>query len=157
VHPGIPPGPAAQSAKILILIGLILQVVETSVLLAFGFFVIVIPIFAFFVFPFALIGILWLVVVYLFSYRRTSDGNYEGAQAPTLVFGILSLLTFSIVSGILYLIAYGELGTAVHQAYRPPGFWGAPPSNPGARYCGRCGQMNPPYHSFCGTCGTQLT
>ncbi|MCI4372186.1 MAG: zinc-ribbon domain-containing protein [Thermoplasmata archaeon] len=153
----MPPGPAAHSAKTLILIGLILQVVETAVILSFGFLFIFFSVLALFVLPIAFIMIIWLVCVYLFSYRRTSDGNYEGAQAPTLVFGILSLMTLSIVSGILYLIAYSELGTALNQAYRPQEFWGAPPSNPGMRYCSHCGRMNAPYHSFCEACGARLS
>lgn len=167
---GAPSPPrAAGTAKVLILIGLILQAIEVAVLLVLGLFLIFVPFVGVFIFlPLAGIGILWIVLVYLFSYERVTQGDYAGAATPTLVFGILSLITLQLISGILYIVAYVEIGSgerelALARTGYPgaPPTWGAPPPSafpPGAagappKYCPYCGRPNPAVSRFCQGCG----
>ncbi|HLY76277.1 MAG TPA: hypothetical protein VKT21_00140, partial [Thermoplasmata archaeon] len=72
-------------------------------------------------------------------YKPVREGRYEQAKTPTLVFAILSLVTISIISGILYLIAYIKLGDAVREQQMPPsGYPGAAPMMaPGMPYGGQ--------------------
>jgi hypothetical protein len=168
-----PPPRAAGTAKVLIIVGLILQAIEVVVftLLALGLAVFLIGIIFL---PFAIIGIIWIVLVYLFSYRRVSDGDYEGARTPTLVFAILSLITFNLISGVLYIIGYVEIGTAIQQqataqaqgAYGTAPNWGAAPGAPtlppppmtgASRVCSHCGRVNPATAQFCAGCGAPMT
>ncbi len=160
---------AAGTAKILILIGLILQGIEVAVLVLLGLVALVAPFAALIFLPLAIVGIVWVVLVYVFSYRRVYDGDYEGARTPTLVFGILSLITVNIVSGVLYLVAYSEIGSAqMEQAALmrggypgAPPVWGAPPASaapPGGagaptRFCPFCGRPNRAVGRFCPDCG----
>jgi hypothetical protein len=167
-----PVPPAAGTAKILILIGLILQAIEVAVVLLFGLVFLIVPLAAAVFLGVAIIGILWIVLIYLFSYRRVSDGDYAGARTPTLVFAILSLITVNLISGILYIIGYVEIGSAISQqaSMAPPGYpggpppgWGtappmagAPPSLPSVgatRICAYCGKPGPATGTFCPSCG----
>lgn len=174
---GAPPVPhSAETAKLLILIGLVFQAIEVVVVFLLGLAFVVAP---FFLFSFlllfvGLIGLVWIVLVYLFSYERVARGDYSGARTPTLVFAVLSLLTFHLLSGILYLIAYAELETAEReQAARwhggypgSPGFFPAgPPAAPSPgpssfaapagppKYCSYCGRANPNPARYCQGCG----
>jgi zinc-ribbon domain len=154
---------SGETAQTLILVGLILQGVELATLLLAGFlFLIIVPTFLGGLFVgLALIGVVWLVLVYLFSYARVRDGDYAGARTPTFVFAVLSLVTFALISGVLYLVAYVKLGDAEHEQ-GPSVAWNvatpAPPSLPpsGSKYCPRCGRPNPPGASFCQACGAPL-
>lgn len=135
--------PSASTSKTLILIGLILQLVFALIFLigfgvlafvsaAFGVF----PVFAVIYIAFGALGFIFLILVWMLSYKPTTEGRYEAARTPTLVFAILSLITISIISGILYLIAYIKLGDAVReQQMPPPGYAGsAPMMAPGSPY-----------------------
>lgn len=102
------------TAKTLILVGLILQLIQVLVVFAFGLVTLIFLIGILFIGA-SILGLIWLVLVFLFSYRPTGDGDYEGARTPTLVFAILSLLTVNLISGILYLIAYVKLGDAARE------------------------------------------
>lgn len=160
---------AAGTAKILILIGLILQAIEVGVLVLIGLLVSFVPVAAIIFLPLAVVGVVWIVLVYFFSYDRVSRGDYSGAHAPTLVFGILSLITVNIISGVLYLVAYSEIDSAEKEllAMRQGGYpgappsWGAPPLSPvptgvsGAptKFCPHCGRPNPAVGRFCQGCG----
>lgn len=111
------------------------------------------------------VAIAFVYAAYEFSYRRIRSAQYEAAQAPTLVFGILSLF-FGVVPGILCLIAYVKLGDAIRESrpnpwavppggtYLPPPP-AAPPAQLACRGCGRvyvAGQF-----AFCPQCGRSLT
>jgi hypothetical protein len=140
----------------LILIGLVLQFVEVIIFLGIGVFLLTIPIFGAIVLGLAVIGVLWIALVYLLSYKPASDGNYVGARTPTLVFGILSLLTAGIISGILYIVAYAKLGDAERDSSKLRPWGGGPPPSPGSRFCPACGRPSPPLGRFCEGCGSRL-
>jgi hypothetical protein len=151
---------SGQTAGTLILIGLILQAIEVVVLLGVGFFLLFFPFIGGIVLALAFIGIIWVVLIYLFSYQRTTEGDYEGARTPTLVFAILSLVTFGLISGILYLIAYVKLGDAASESRTPsPMGWPTPPVPPaaaGQRFCPYCGSPSAVQSAFCAKCGARF-
>lgn len=149
------PTRSGETAGTLILIGLILQIVGVVILTLVGAFLLFLPFLGLIVLAFGIVGIVWVVLVYLYSYERTRAGDYEGARTPTLVFAILSLITFGLISGILYLVAYVKLGDAVSEAAVPPGGW-SPPPIAGTRFCGRCGQPNGAPAAYCTRCGAAL-
>ncbi len=164
-----PTNPSGQTAGTLILVGLILQGIEVLVLLGFGLLFLLVPFVGAIVLGFALFGIIWLVLVYVFSYQRTREGDYQGARTPTIVFAILSLLSFALISGILYLIAYIKLGDAETAQLTPaaPVFAPMPPSPAasgggggtplaGGKFCTYCGRQNAPTSKFCAGCGAAL-
>lgn len=134
--------PSGSTAKTLILIGLILQLifallflfvfgVSALILASVGFF----PVFAVIYIAFGALGFIWLILIWMLCYKPVSEGRYEAAKTPTLVFAILSLITLGILSGILYLIAYIKLGDAVReQQMPPPGYPGGAPMTPMAPY-----------------------
>jgi len=107
---------SGETARTLVLIGLVFQMVEVIVLLVIGLFLLlhpmVYPILGAVVLLLGILGIVWLALVYFFSYLPTGAGLYEEAEAPTLVFALLSLLTGGIVSGVCYLVAYVKLRDA---------------------------------------------
>jgi len=171
-HPPASRPPSAGTAETLVLVALILQLIGAAVLyiaLTFLFGVA-----AFHPFPFAwlavsaavivgVVGFLFLYCAYEFSYARIRRGEYQAAQAPTLVIGILSLF-LGIIPGILYIIGYVKLGDAVREqqtASMPysPGYGFPTPQAPMApqvacRGCGRvqfAGQF-----AFCPHCGQKL-
>jgi hypothetical protein len=154
--------PAGESARTFILVGLILQFLGALVVLVVGIYITILGahllIFGVIVLVLALVGFLWVALVWTLSYERTRRGEYDLARTPTLVFGILSLLTGGIVSGILYLLAYGKLGDAVGDvgALEAVGFRTSVASEGGyraRRTCPRCGFANPPAGLPCPGCG----
>jgi hypothetical protein len=157
--------PSAGSAETLVLIALILQVIGAvlligGILFLFGWA-------AFHPFPFAglvalvagVIGgaaILFLYFAYTRSYLRIQQGDYAGAQTPTLVIGILSIF-LGLIPGVLYLVGYSKLSDAIREQQYPVPY-GAPPvtmySQTACRGCGRVyytGQF-----AFCPNCGQKL-
>jgi hypothetical protein len=158
--------PSGNTARTLILVGLILQSILVLIAFGVGFLLLVVFIGLFFLFA-AVLGLIWLLLVYFFSYRPTSEGEYERARTPTIVFAILSLLTLSLISGILYLIAYIKLGDAVREAtyvpaggpYPPPpgGVPYMPPPTavaaPGMQVCLKCGTVRQGAGAYCSHCG----
>jgi cbb3-type cytochrome oxidase subunit 3 len=102
----------------------------------------------------AVIG-LFLYCAYAFSYRRVRAGEYEAAQTPTLVLGILSMF-LGIVPGIFYLIGYVKLGDALQEAETAR--LGAGMPAPGSLVaCKGCGRVFPiGGFSFCPACGQRL-
>ncbi|NNN17442.1 MAG: hypothetical protein HKL79_03670 [Thermoplasmata archaeon] len=165
---------SAETAELLILVGLILQVVGVLIVFGIGIFLLIGPLIGAIFLLFAFFGIVWLILVYAFSYRRTKDGDYEGARTPTLVFAILSLLSLGLISGILYIVAYSKLGDAINEAeasrkpspspafYAAPAYAGGPapvtsaalPTAP--RFCSRCGRPTSYQSRFCLSCGAVL-
>jgi hypothetical protein len=147
---------SGETAKTLILIGLILQIIEVVVLLAIGTIFLIVPLLGGIVLVLGGLGIVWLLLVYLYSYVPTGAGDYRSAQTPTLVFAILSLITIGLISGILYIIAYVKLGDALTDAQRLGAPGGAPFGFPGTKFCPRCGRPNAPTAGFCAGCGSPL-
>lgn len=153
---------AGDTAETLILIGLILDIILEVVLLFVGLFFLIVPVIGGVLLALAVIGFVWVALVWGFSYSRVKAGDYEGARTPTLVFAILSLLTLGIIPGILFLIAYLKLGDALdEEAYAPawapapfPPVPAAPASPP--RFCAHCGRAAKPGATFCESCGAPL-
>jgi hypothetical protein len=148
--------PSGETAHTLVLIGLVLQGIEVGVILFIGFVLIIPPGVGAVVFGLALVGVIWLLLVYTFSYRRTNEGDYEGARTPTLVFGILSIVGLGIVSGILYLVAYWKLGDAINETTDTTPPWAAPIPALTRKFCPSCGRASPPSSRFCQVCGAQF-
>ncbi len=155
------------TARTLILVGLILDIIAEVILLGVGIALLIVPIFGALLLLFALIGFVWIALVWVYSYSRAREGDYEGARTPTLVFAILSMITLALIPGILFLIAYVKLGDAQREQAQAPtaAAWGAPPplpplagGPPAARsgVCSRCGRTNPPGGAFCQGCGAPL-
>jgi hypothetical protein len=160
---------SGSSAETLVFAALILQVIGGVIL--FGAILYLFGYAAYHPFPFAWVAliaaaivggvaVLFLYLAYEYSYLRIQRGEYQQAQAPTLVLGILSLF-LGLIPGILYLIGYVKLGDAVREQQTPPGFFApgpgfAAPTSPSlpqiaCRGCGRIsfvGQF--PYCPFCG-------
>ncbi len=169
--PGYVP-PSGSTAKTLILVGLILQLIFAFIyVFAIGAAALVVasfgvgfPVFAVAFLAFGALGFVWLILVWMLSYRPVTEGRYEQARTPTLIFAILSFVTLNIIPAVLYLIGYIKLGDAVReQQMPPPGYAGAPqmatpmavpppgyapvapmaaaaPAAPAAPVCPRCGR-----------------
>jgi hypothetical protein len=164
--------PSGETASTLILIGLIFQAIAVVALLGVGALLSFVPFLGLIVLFIAGIGVVWLFVVYLFSYKPTKAGEYSSARTATLVFGILSILTAALIPGVLYIIAYVKLGDAEREAAQIPPAWGAPPSAPsfgvpppppparrldsGTKFCSNCGQPNSTSATFCQSCGARI-
>jgi hypothetical protein len=155
---------AGETAGTLILVGLILDIILEVVLLFVGALLLIVPVIGGIFLVFAIIGFVWIALIWVYSYARVKDGDYEGARTPTLVFAILSLLTLAIVPGILFLIAYVKLGDALESGALPSQAWGPTPTAPipaapvaaAPRYCARCGRASPGSAVFCEGCGAPL-
>ena len=134
-HPALRP-PSASTAESLVLVALVLQIIGTVVMAAIVGLVLGVAITN--PFPYSWVAILVISVIvvlgavfvylaYEFSYRRIVAGDYLGAQAPTLDFGILSLF-FGLVPGILYIIGYVKLTDAVRELQFGPMWAPVPPA-----------------------------
>jgi hypothetical protein len=163
--------PSGGSAQTLVLVALVFQIIGALILfgtIGWGFgYSILNP------FPFAWVAGLFaagvvvvtailLYVAYAYSYERIQRGEYSEARAPTLVLGIVSLITFNLISGVLYLVGYAKLGDAMReqQGYAP-GFATAylpPPSAPVAQVaCPGCGRVyTQGQFGFCPGCGRKM-
>ncbi len=165
-----PRSPSASTAETLVLAALILQIIgaavlATVVLLVFGFTAVhpfrAAVIFALVAGSILAIAAVFLYLAYEYSYRRIQNGDYAGAQAPTLVIGILSLF-FGIVPGVLYLVGYIKLGDALREQMGPSigpgpmygGYPSVPPAQIACRGCGRVYYVG--QFLFCPNCGQKL-
>ncbi|HYA11217.1 MAG TPA: zinc ribbon domain-containing protein, partial [Thermoplasmata archaeon] len=136
------------------------------ILVGVGALFLIVPFLGAIILGFALIGFVWIALIWVFSYQRVNDGDYEGARTPTLVFAILSLITLSLIPGILFLIAYVKLGDAIREGAATTPAWGAPPPAPplspspapagAGRFCSHCGRANPGTGAYCLGCGAPL-
>lgn len=150
---------SGETAGTLILVGLILQAIGVAIVLGVSLVLLIVPILGGIALGLALLGVLWVILVYTYSYQRTRAGEYAAARTPTLVFAILSLVTLALISGVLYLIAYVKLGDAAET--RPlPTAWGSAPTPPSpasyGKRCPQCGTTSPPEATFCSSCGSRL-
>ncbi len=82
---------SGDTAATLILIGLIFQAIEVVVVLGLGLLIFFAPFFGALILGVGVLGLLWVVLIYIYSYRPTTSRDFEGARTPTLVFGILSV------------------------------------------------------------------
>ena len=154
-----------DSAATMILVGLILQGVEVAVLLGIGLFLLAFSVVGAAAIALAIVGVVWTLLVGLFSYAPTARGDARNARTPTLVFAIVSLVTLNVLSGILYILAYEKLDNAVEAVEHPlvfPVTWGTPSvaptlgTFPGVKYCPRCGTGARSMDMYCGRCGGPL-
>ena len=103
----------------------------------------------------AALVVLFLYFAYTLSYQRIRRGEYEAAETPTLVIGILSLFV-GLIPGIFYLLGYVKLDSAVRERRSPgPGF---APFAPGSLVaCKGCGRVYPVgQFPFCPGCGQKM-
>ncbi|MGP8017301.1 MAG: hypothetical protein ACLPP2_00340 [Thermoplasmata archaeon] len=151
-----PADPAGNSAKVLTLAGLAVQVVQCVAFLGIGFYLSSEPSVRTLLVLLGTIGIIWLLLVYAFSYRRMRTGDFVGARSPILVFAVLSVFTVSVLSGLLYILAYHELGS-IEQG-RPSSHPMRPPSplRSESKVCPICSRANPLSTTFCQECGFAL-
>ncbi len=154
---------AGDSARTLILIGLAFNFVSGLILLVIGLYVALavalLLVLGAVLVALALIAFLWTALVWAFSYERTRKGDYDGARLPTLIFGILTLISGGIIPGVLYLIAYTRLVDAAGGpvVLDEDGAGTYPTRRTGAsggrRTCAHCGFVAPPPHQPCPGCG----
>ncbi|HZY92854.1 MAG TPA: hypothetical protein VFG07_08840 [Thermoplasmata archaeon] len=133
--------PSASTAESLVLVALVFQVIGAAILVIGLGFVIGFAVFAPFAYSWLAVSVVSLVVLvtglflylaYTLSYLPIKAGDYVGAQAPTLVFGILSLF-FGLLPGILYIIGYVKLGDAIREQQMAAGWYSPVPPPPAPR------------------------
>jgi hypothetical protein len=144
---------SGKTARILIVVGLLLQTVQVA-----GWFVAgaissggLLP--PWFLFALGGVGLVWLVLVYALAYRPARLGDFSKARTPTLVFAVLSLATLEILSGLLYIFAYEDLGKAQAPSPLTSAFADPRPLSSGSKVCPACHQANPLSTTFCQACG----
>lgn len=76
---------------------------------------------------FAVVGVLGVVLVYLFAHPPAAEARFASAATPALVFGILSIFTASRISAILRIVAHVKLNDAAPEAASPSPAWVSPP------------------------------
>lgn len=167
------PGRSADTAATLILVGLILQIVTVLILFVLSAVLSSFPIVGGLVLLAAIVGLIFVILVYIFSFVRAREGEYEQARAPTLVFGILSLISLGLISGILYIIAYVKLGDAADEEeptgeaarvlyggvpQESPALLYSPPSTPTPAFpaASRSSPSSPSGTVFCTNCGQPM-
>lgn len=165
-----PRSPSASTAETLVLVALILQIIGAAIfavgiLLVFGLTAIhpfrAAVIVALIAGSILAIAVVFLYFAYEYSYRRIQNGDYAGAQGPTLVIGILSLF-LGLVPGILYLVGYVKLGDALREqmgvGLAPGPMYGGyapvPPAQIACRGCGRVYYVG--QFLFCPNCGQKF-
>lgn len=60
-----------------------------------------------------LIGLLWIILGYLLVYEPLRHGRPEAAQTPALILGIVEIIFAGIIPGILLILAYSRIGSAI--------------------------------------------
>ena len=149
-----PPTPTSGAARLLTLAGMWIQAGQVGLFFVVAYSVSALPTAPFLALGAA--GVAWVLLVFVFSYRPMRRGELLRARNPTLLFAVLSILTVGVISGLLYALAYHELGKAVQTAASPGG-----PRSPvllqtGSRVCPICNKANPLSTSFCQSCGFVL-
>lgn len=127
----------AESAKTLVLVAIILEVVATVIVIfAFSFEfaigtavtsigssnpVTLAPFFGLLLViaaSFSLVGLLWILLDYFLLYKKIAEGNIEETESPSLILGILQLLFGGLISGILILVAHGKISNSIINRLR---------------------------------------
>ena len=86
--------------------------------------------------------------------RSIDRGRYSQARTYSLILGIIGLF-YGLISGILFLLAYGKLGestTKPSESTTQPIAAQAVPQ----RFCVNCGRAVPVDARFCSNCGKEL-
>lgn len=120
----------AQSAKTLTLVAIIVQAVFAALFAFYFIFVIggiavtsvnngaptfmVLPILFVMGSLFGIVGLLWIVLDYFLVYKRIAEENVKGATDTSLILGIIQLILGGVVSGILLIVAYTQLGNSAN-------------------------------------------
>ncbi|MFI5414668.1 MAG: hypothetical protein ACHQ16_03260, partial [Candidatus Lutacidiplasmatales archaeon] len=127
MHPGAaayrPKPPSQGTAETLLLVGFVFQVIFSLVYIVIGTLIVFAGTFFLFagfiggtVFLLAAILIIVPIVMLYFAfhycYQRVRDGDLSGARGPTIALGIIGIFLGGIIVGILYIIAYMEIGNA---------------------------------------------
>jgi hypothetical protein len=178
-----PRAPSQGTAETLILVAFVLQLIFSLVwIFLFGLLAIVggtLFLFAIvlggavlgFAALMTILSILMLYVAYQYSYRRVRVGDLAGARGPTLLLGILGIFFGGIVVGILYIVAYVEIGQAESELRTMgagPGPYGNPYGSPygyglpaygagGVGYAPPAGPVAPATPGNCPRCGRPAT
>jgi len=147
---------SGNAAKILTLTGLALQAAQVGVWFLVGFYFSAEPTLRIISSFLGGIGILWLLLVYVLSYRRMATGDFAGARTPTLVFAVLSVFTVSLLSGLFYVLAYNELDGADPGRNRSQAMLQPTPIQFGSKVCPICTRANPLSTTYCQGCGFAL-
>lgn len=121
-----PKPPSQGTAETLILVGFVLQVIFSLVYIVIGTLIVFAG--TFFLFAgviggtllllaviLVIVPILMLYVTFHYCYQRVRDGDLSGARGPTIAMGIIGIFLGGIIVGILYIIAYVEIGSAENE------------------------------------------
>lgn len=103
---------SGDTARTLILSGLVLQVAQVLVFFYLGSRYVADPVIGPALLTLGILGLGWVICVFLFSFLRVRAGEYQSARRPTMIFALLSILTIGLIAGVLYLVAWGKLGDA---------------------------------------------
>lgn len=136
--------PSGESAKTMALIGFVFQCLASALVfflgLSFPFLLFAGAgdvVFAAIVLAIVVVTAFALYVGYAWVYERIRRGEFQRAREPTLVLGILGVIFGGVITGVFYLVAYGELGDAIREMQWPgamyygPGYgWYPPPTMP---------------------------
>ncbi|MCI4326462.1 MAG: hypothetical protein L3K16_02325 [Thermoplasmata archaeon] len=135
---GYRPAPPSQgTAKTLLLVAFVLQLLLSLIYIVVGLLGIVAGSLFLFVGSFGvailalsaiatIAPILVLYVAYRYAYAPTRDGNFAAARGPTLLLGIVGIFFGVILVGLLYLLAYWKIGQAQAESGPQGGWAGAP-------------------------------
>ncbi len=162
----------AQSARTFALVGLVFYIIGSVVggialvtsLFTFLFFVTPVPPIAFgtlgLLFPGIFLGVAIALTVWSWgTLQRIERGQYQEAQAPALVLGILGLFFAFLIGGIFLILAYVKLGNVISPRLAAPPMAAPVPVAPppaGGRVCPNCGRPIPMDAKFCNHCGHEL-
>lgn len=112
--------------------------------------------------PLALIGVLIILVGFIFFdnckkiNEMVDQGQYQQAKSKTLIWMIIGFIFLNMIPGIILLIAYTKFDNLIRGPMGigympPPPGYGAPP--PLQRLCLSCGQQIAANYNNCPHCG----
>ncbi len=117
--------------------------------------------------PLALIGVLTILLGYVFYdnckkiNEMVDQGQYQQAKSKTLIWTIVGLIFLNIIPGIVLLIAYLKFDDLMNPSrgygYMPaPPQYATPPPQTPQRLCLNCGQQIAANYNNCPHCGKQV-
>ncbi len=163
----------AQSARTFALVGLVFYIIGSvvgglalvSTFFTFQVFVTPVPPITFdtplgLIFPAIFLGVAVSLTVWSWgTLQRIEQGQYQEAQAPALVLGILGLFWAFFIGGIFLILAYVKLGNVISPRPAAP-VMAAPvaaaPQPAGGHMCPNCGRPIPMDAKFCNYCGHEM-
>lgn len=60
-----------------------------------------------------IIGLVWILLNYMMVYEPLRHGKPEAAETPALILGIVELIFAGLIPGILLILAYSRIGSAI--------------------------------------------